>query len=168
MISRAFYALKNTKTPMYASILSILASIILAYLLPELAKLPVLQGIENLRQIMTGVAGLALAFSIGSFINIYLLFHFLRKKYPEIYNQEVIFSVLKTLLISIIMGYIMWLTAHVMVRFVDMARFVGVFIQSGVTFVVGAAIFVLLSYFFKCDELRWALTRKISGTTNQN
>lgn len=149
LLSRAFYALKNTRTPMYIGIVSVIFSIIIAY---PLAK-------------ELSVAGLALAFSIGSYFNAFILFYYLRKKYPQILDKGLISSYAKTLTISIIMGGITWGSLHILAGYVDMSRFLGVLTQAGTSFAIGAVSFFGLSYLFDHDEMRWAFTRKINDDT---
>jgi peptidoglycan biosynthesis protein MviN/MurJ (putative lipid II flippase) len=113
-----------------------------------------------------GVAGLALAFSAGSFVNAVILFIYLHKIYPNILDKEMIFSFVKITFISLAMGVFVWSTLHIMAGFVDMNRFVGILIQTTVSLVVGLIFYLGLSYFFNCQELKWALTRKINRSSN--
>lgn len=147
LLARAFYALKNTRTPMYISIVTAVISIILGY---PLAK-------------AYGVAGLALAFSIGSFVNAILLFWYLRKIYTGIWDRAVAYSFLKIILISLVMGAAIWLSAHIMAEKVDMNRFFGVLTQTAVSVSAGLIFYLGLSYIFDSEEMAWAVTRKING-----
>jgi hypothetical protein len=97
-----------------------------------------------------------------------LLFVYLGKLHPEIYKKEVLNSLLKTILISLIMGVFVWLTMHGVANVVDMTRFVGIFTQTAISFLVGGVSFLLLSRFFNSEELSWALTRKINGVKPTN
>lgn len=151
LLARAFYALKNTKTPMYISIVSTTISIALAYPLAQ----------------RMGVAGLALSFSIGSFLNAIILYYFLNKKYASYLNKGLFISLLKITLISLVMGVALYFTAHFMALRVDMNRFHGVLTQTLVSLAVGGIVYFGLSYWFDCDEMKWALTRKINGQNNE-
>lgn len=146
LIARGFYALKNTRTPMKISIITVVVSILLGYPLASLY----------------GVSGLALAFSIGNFVNAILLFYYLAKIYPDIVDIEVLYSYIKISLISLIMGVLVWFTMHFMTSYVDMNRFVGVLTQTLIALLVGAIAYFGLSLFFDCDEMKWALTRRIN------
>ena len=152
LLARAFYALKNTRTPMYISIFSIVLSIILAYLFARTLS----------------VAGLALAFSIGSYVNAILLFYFLRKNHSEAWSEDLIPSLTRTVIISLIMAVFVWLTMHLMANYVDMTRFTGILIQAMVSGLVGVIIFLTLSYLLNSDELKWAITRKIAQDRSKN
>lgn len=147
LLARAFYALKNTRTPMYISIVTVIISVTIGY---PLAKI-------------YGVAGLALSFSIGSFINAGILFYYLRRIYPDIWNKGVTFSYIRITLISLVMGLLIWLTLHTVVNYVDMNRFIGVFEQTIAALIVATISYFGLSRIFGSDEMKWAITRKING-----
>ncbi len=146
LLAKAFYALKNTKTPMYISIVSVVVSVGLAILLDG----------------RYSVAGLALAFSVGNFINAFLLFYYLKKNHGDVWDVNLIPSFAMILLMSFVMGVVVWLTMHMMAGHVDMTRFTGIFVQSLTATAAGVATYLILGYLFKCEELSWAVTRKIS------
>lgn len=152
LLARAFYALKNTRTPMYISIVTVAASIGLGYPLARLF----------------GVAGLALAFSIGSFINIFILYYYLRKIYPDIWNKTIILSFVRISLISLVMGFLVWLSLHFVADRVNMNRFLGVLTQTVIACIVAAVSYFGLSYLFDQEEMKWAITRKINGSTKES
>lgn len=147
LLARAFYALKNTRTPMYISIVTAIISVILGF---PLAK-------------MFGVAGLALAFSVASFINVGILFFYLRRIYPEIWNRGVSFSFFRITVISIIMGFLVRISMHSVANIVDMNRYWGILTQTCIALIVGLVSYLVLSRFFDSDEMKWALTRKVNG-----
>lgn len=147
ILARAFYALKNTRTPMYISIVAAIISISFAY---PLAR-------------SHGVAGLALAFSIGSFINVFILYHYLQKIYPALWNKTIIISFMKIIAISLIMGFCVWASLHIVANYVNMSRFFGVLTQTLVAVGIGLITYFGLSYLFDLDEMKWAITRKING-----
>lgn len=144
LLAKAFYALKNTRTPMYIAIISVLISIGLAYPL----------------SLLIGVAGLALSFSIGSYFNAITLFIYLRKFSPDILNKTIVYSYLRIICISIIMGLFTWLTMHQVAGLVDMQRFTGVFIQTFISLLVAGSVYLVLSIMFNPEELKWALKFK--------
>lgn len=146
ILARAFYAMKDTKTPMYCAIITVAASIIVAI---PLAK-------------YYSVGGLALAFSIGSYINVIALMYYLHKIYPGILEKSLYKSLVITSLISLVMGGAIWKTMHFVANYVDMNRVEGVFEQAAISIIVGLIIFFGLSYFFDQEEMKWAFSRKIS------
>jgi len=150
LFAKAFYALKNTKTPMYIAIVTVAVSIILGY---PFAK-------------WFGVGGLALAFSIASFVNVGILFYYLRRIYPEVWNSGVSYSYVRITIISLIMGALVWSSMHIAANYVDMNRFFGILTQTCIALVVGLISYLALSRLFDSDEMKWALTRKINGKDN--
>lgn len=147
LLTRAFYAKKNTKTPMYISIITVLASIVFGYFFAG----------------RMGVPGLALAFSIGSFIQLILLYLFLAREHKSIISASIIWPLLKISLMSLIMAFFVWRSLHFVANFVDMNTFFGVFEQSFIAVLIGVLIYIGLSYLCKCEELTWAITRRVNG-----
>lgn len=147
ILARAFYAMKNTKTPMYCAIIAVVASIAVAY--------PLAQNYS--------VAGLALAFSVGSYVNVFMLLYYLHKIYPGIIGKSLYKSLGITSLISLAMGLAVWSSMHIAANYVDMTRFSGVLLQTIIALIAGGTIFFGLSYFFDQEEMRWAISRKING-----
>lgn len=147
LFAKAFYARENTKTPTIVSVASIILSIAIAY---PLAK-------------PMGVAGLALSFSIGSFVNAIILFALLQKICRSILNREIIYSMTKILVATIVMAFVLRSTSHYLYGIVDMQRFWGVLIQAGVATTVAALVYISLTYIFGSQELFWALKRGVNG-----
>ncbi len=161
LLARAFYALKDTRTPMWTSIVTAVLSIVIGY---PLAKYGFsLSVLGNELVAVKGVPGLALAFSIASFVNAIALFVILAKKYPEIWNKEISRSFVKITIISIIMGIGTWFSMHILSFLVDMNRFMGILEQTILTLIVSGIIYFGLSYAANLPELKWSLSRKING-----
>jgi len=147
LFAKAFYARHNTKTPTIISVISIILSIVIAY---PLAR-------------SMGVAGLALSFSIGSYFNAILLYFLLYKISPEIFSWQIIVSTLKILLASAVMAVVVREGGHLLYNYLEMQRFFGVLIQAGSAAVIGAVVYIILTYIFRCQELQWAIKRKVNG-----
>lgn len=146
LLSRAFYALKDTRTPMYIGIATVIVSVILAYPLARTMH----------------ISGLALAFSIGSYFNVIALVYYLKRIYPHIIDRSFLISYFKTTLISLAMAVVIHFLLPVVAGYVNMNRFSGIFIQTTVVTVIGVIIFLVLSYITKQEEMKWAFTRKIN------
>lgn len=138
LLARAFYALQNTKTPMYIGIISSLFAIILAYILSK--KL--------------GVPALALAFSLGSFLNAILLYIFLRKKIDISKEKENLFFLIKVIFISAIMAIFIQIIKYNIAPMVDMHRFWGILVQITASSIVGVIVYYILAWLFKLDEAK--------------
>jgi len=147
IIARAFYAMKDTKTPMFCAILAVLVSIVVAIPLSR----------------QYSVAGLALAFSIGNYVNLFSLLYYLNKIYPGVIHKELYKSYFITFFISLAMAVAVWSSMHIAANYVDMTRFSGVLLQTIIACLVGGILFFGLSYFFDQEEMHWAISRKING-----
>lgn len=94
ILSRAFYALQDTKTPMINATIAVIINIILNIVLSK----------------YLGIGGLALATSIAAIVGTLLLFITLRKKIGGFGLKEITISFIKIIIASIIMGIIAWFT----------------------------------------------------------
>ncbi len=158
LFARSFYALHNTKTPTIISIVSIIFSIILGLIFVK----------------TQGVLGLALAFTIGSFLNAILLYFYLRKKAQQLITQEkntAIFT-LKILFSSAIMAAVIQITKILVEPSIDMTRGWGVLVQLICAIVIGSLVYFLLTWVLKCEEFgelkEIILTRfKLSSSKNK-
>lgn len=144
LFARAFFAHKDTKTPMYISICTVVLSIALGY---------------NLSGKM-GVAGLALAFTIGSYFNAILLYIAMRRQYNFSFDKTILISVLKIVTSASVMGVVVWFLNHQIANFVDMQTFVGILEQALISSIFGLLIYLGLTYLFRCEEIGWVIYRK--------
>jgi putative peptidoglycan lipid II flippase len=147
LLARAFYAMKDTKTPMYCSIFTVVLSVVIAF---PLAK-------------HYSVAGLAFAFTIGNYANILTLIYYLNKIYHGVLDKNLFRSYAITFIISLAMGVAVWSSMHIAAGYVDMTHYTGVLAQSIIACLTGIIIFLALSYISGQEEMRWAITRKING-----
>lgn len=137
LLARAFYAFQDTKTPVIISLVSILINIFGGLFLSK----------------TMGVAGLALAFSIASIINVILLFVLLRLKLHFLDERKIVISLFKISFLSILAGAAVQIAKHIIAPYVDMQTFLGVFTQFAVSGGVGVVIYLFLSLICKCEEI---------------
>jgi putative peptidoglycan lipid II flippase len=90
ILSRAFYALQDTKTPMINATIAVVINIILNIVLSK----------------YLGIGGLALATSIAAIVGTLLLFITLRRKIGGFGLKEITKSFIKICIASILMGFI--------------------------------------------------------------
>jgi len=150
LLARSFYAFHDTKTPVKIAIFSVVINIIGALTLSKLM----------------GVTGLALSFSISSFINMILLLVVLRSRIGYLDDKKIIKSALKIILISAIMGVIVWLARYVLSLGVNMRTFIGIFIQGLGAGLTGVVSYLLLAVVFRCDEIK-IITNWLTKVKNQ-
>lgn len=138
LLARAFYALKDTKTPVMISLGSLVINIVLALLFSR----------------SLGVAGLALAYSIASFIDMFLLLIVLRLRVNNLDDLNIIKCVLRIILASFVMGAVVYSSLYLIAPLVDMHRFWGVFVQACGATLIGIAVYIFLTWALKCDEIK--------------
>lgn len=98
ILSRAFYSLQDTHTPMVNASLGIILNIILNIILSK----------------FLGIGGLALATSIAGLFTTFLLFLGLMKKIGALGMKEMLIVILKTLVASIAMGVVAFLIYNIL------------------------------------------------------
>lgn len=149
LFAKAFYAKHNTKTPTIISVISVVVSIVVAYPLAQ----------------KMGVAGLALAFSIGSYVNVIILYLLLYKISQNIFSREIWISMAKILIASAVMALVVRWIGHFVYDFVNMERFWGVLVQASIATIAGGVVYLIITYLLGCEELNWALKRRVNGNS---
>lgn len=138
---RAFYALKDTKTPLFIGIIVMIVNAVFSVSLPFIPSLGL------------GISGVALAFSIAGFVNAGLLFYYLHQKIGVLDRDNKIFSsTTRLILASVIMGVGAHYSLYLFDMFVDTATVVGLGIQTVGAVLAGAFIYYILTHLFKCEE----------------
>jgi putative peptidoglycan lipid II flippase len=157
VLSRAFFALSNTKTPFVIGIISELISIIAALLLMR----------------PLGAAGLALAGSIGVTINLILLWLHLRSETKTLNENEILSLLYPIILAGIAMGIVIQMLKYPLAKLFNQQFFWGIFGQGLISGIVGIVIYFLLCYILKVPEFmqlkdsfarRWLKLRNITAT----
>ncbi len=96
LVSRAFYAYQDTKTPVFLGAVAVIVNIVCSLILVRFLA----QG------------GLALAYSIAGIVNFLLLMIFLRKKLGQVDGKHIVQSAIKTTAASAFMGVAAFFLAH--------------------------------------------------------
>jgi len=138
---RAFYALKDTKTPLLIALVVMVTNVIFSVSLPFVPRLDL------------GIAGVALAFSIAGFVNIGLLFYFLHNKIGALDRDNRIFASTSRLLIaSVIMGLVAHYSLYIFEPFINTKTGFGLLAQTSIAIFLGALVYYLLTHLFRCEE----------------
>lgn len=137
LLARAFYSRHNTKAPFAASLVGEVANLIFCLLL--------------IRKF--GVLGLALGFTMSAIVNFTLLAFVLNKKVKGIFQNGALKFVGKILFASLVLGVATQMVKTGIGEIVDMHKFWGVFTQGLAAGLAGLAVFVLIAYLFKVEEL---------------
>jgi putative peptidoglycan lipid II flippase len=138
LLARSFYAWQDTKTPVKIAVVTVIIDIVGALILTP----------------YMGVVGLALAFSIASFVQMMLLLLLLRKRIGYLDDKKIIISVLKIVTISAMMGAVVYAARYILNLGVDLTTFIGVFIQGIGAGIIGIVFYLISALIFKCDEIK--------------
>ncbi len=153
LLVRAFYAIQDTKTPFYISLVVMVVNAVLSVTLPSIESLQL------------GVAGIALAFSIAGIINAILLVFYLHEKIGAFDKDNKIFESTSRLVIaSFLMGLATYGSLYLFDIFVNTAFVWGLLAQTFGAIFVGVFTYFILTWLFKCEETVYLLRKfKIIG-----
>lgn len=150
LLVRAFYALHDTKTPLLIGFFSVVVNILLSVWL--------------IFALSWGILGLAVAASVASFMQLFLLFVFLNRVVGGFERKRVTVPTFKMGMATFLTSFCLWFLMRFLDRFVlDTTRTINLLILTLVVTVLGLSVYILLSKIFKIPELEvfLALTRKI-------
>jgi putative peptidoglycan lipid II flippase len=140
VLNRAFYANNDAKTPLFIGIVTILLNIVLSYIL---------------RHTSLGVAGMALAYSVASTVNAFLLMSVLNRKMKGIYLEKLMQFIVKVIPSALLMGAALFAINGI----VQISAFSKImqFIILAAYVVIGASIYFASAYILKIDEAKNAV-----------
>lgn len=155
VLNRAFYALKNTKIPVFVGIITVLINLVLNFLLIK----PLAHG------------GLALAYSIAGLANMVMLLFFLRLRIGHIDGRKMLASFGKTLFASLIMGVVVYFCSYLIEANFDIQYKTIQIIQVVVPVIVGVVVYGSMAWMMKMEEAQMAmgiLMRKLKRKRKRN
>lgn len=142
LIIRAFYAIQDTKTPLYVGIFVMLVNAAFTFTLPFRTGL--------------GVAGVALAFTIASYTNLFLLLYFLHKKIGTFDKDHKIFeSASRLVFSSLVLGVTAYGSLYLFDLFVDTHTVIGLGLQTIGSITLAGIVYVGLTYLLNCEEIKF-------------
>jgi len=137
VLTRVFYALKDSKTPFIVAAISMTLNIVVAYFFKDIY----------------GVTGLAAAFSIGAFVQFGLLWYLLRKRLGgHLEGKELTISLSKTILASLALFGFGWLARQYVGTIFPLRTFLQVALQAGAAIIAGVIAFSVLATLLKVQE----------------
>ena len=140
-LSRSFYALKDTKTPVWCAVLSIIGNIAFSLILVNIL----------------GHGGLALAYSIAGILNMAALLVLLHRKVGAFGGRALVGSMLKTIMVSAVMGVIVYLVATVFEMFLPVNSKAVQLVQILLSITVGVVVYAFISIKLKMPEAEEAM-----------
>ncbi|MEQ8154572.1 MAG: murein biosynthesis integral membrane protein MurJ [Clostridiaceae bacterium] len=135
VLSRAFYALKDTKTPMKNGVIGVIVNIVSNLILIH----------------VLGIGGVALSTSIAAIVTVIILANNLRKKINGIDGRNIIITSGKICAASAAMGIVIFFINQVLsVRLPD--NTMGYAVLMLICAIAGSAVYALFIYIFKVEE----------------
>lgn len=141
LFNRAFYAMQNTITPVVISLLTVTANIFITYFLTG----------------KIGVAGMALAYSLTSILNLTLLMMELHRRLGNIHDEYLIINSLKIVIASLIAGTGAFSALYAVAPMVDMQTYLGVLVQGITAGIAGITLYLVAGYILNISETRGIL-----------
>lgn len=146
LFARAFYALRDTVTPLAVALVSALTGVLGALLLRE----------------AFGVVSLAMAYSLSALVNAALLWVSLRQRTGTLREAALVPLLFKLALCAMGSGIVMQLLKPVVTSVLTLDSFVGVFLQGFIAGGIGLLAYVLLAHVLRVPEQQrlWAGIRR--------
>ena len=141
LISRVFYALTDTRTPVLISLISIAVNLLLLVVLWPF-----------------GLMGVGLAYVAASSLNLLLLITILSRKVPDLGAKNIITGTKYMVVAALAAGSATYLTLQWLARLVDMHTFLGIFIQGLTAGLAGLAIYAALCAYWQLPEVNFIRT----------
>ena len=159
LISRAFYALQNTRTPVLISLASILLNICFSFLFVWILGgsnviSSLLSGILKLKGLKEfAILGLPLAFSLASIINFAVLLKLFARKINWWQPKYILKSFSKIILATLLMGVATYGLLYILDLFLDTHTFIGIFLQGILAAITGIIVYCLVMVLLKSSEM---------------
>ena len=160
LISKAFYAAQNTKTPAVVSVVAVIANVFLSLIFIDL-----LRSSSGFRELITNlfsleglngveVVALPLAISFSAIFQCFLLLALLHKKIGDFRLREASRFFIKIILISILMTVFIYFALEMIPIYfrLDTANLFGVFWQTVLSSMIGILIYLGLAFALRLPE----------------
>jgi putative peptidoglycan lipid II flippase len=158
-LARVFYSFQDTKTPLAVGLISMVLNVGLCFLFVFLlgfansfqgfiADILKLQGIQDI-----AVIGLPLALSISGIVQLFLLLFFLGKKEFDFNAREIVYSLKRILLASLLMAAVAYSCLFLTAELLDTKTFAGILIQTIIACLGAAFAYLLAGVLLKSPEI---------------
>ncbi|MEK7620520.1 MAG: murein biosynthesis integral membrane protein MurJ [Patescibacteria group bacterium] len=136
VLARAFFALHDTLSPLIIALVSALVGVLSAFLLKE----------------TFGVISLAMAYSIAACVNAVLLWVYLRQRLGTLRESGILNLVFKLSAAGMVAGVVMQGLKPIVVSFLSLESFFGVFFQAVLAGGTGLIAYVLIAGLLRVEE----------------
>lgn len=141
LLTRAFYAQYDTRTPVFIGVGTILLNTVMSVIFIQVYHVP--------------VWGLGLSTSIASFANVILLFIFLKKKLPWLGLGGLLKTPAKITIASVITGIALYIPLKLFDQLIfDTTRTFGLLLLTGVSSVIGLSVYLFIVWLLGVGEAR--------------
>lgn len=140
LLTRSFYALRDTKTPVKVSVVTIILNVVISLFF--------------VRSLNLGVWSIAFAYSLTSFIDMLALFFLLDRKLQGFEIRQVLIPFVKIGYAAAIMGVCLYIPLKVLDQYVfDTTRTIQLIFLTGITGIIGMTTYILLTKALKVKEV---------------
>ena len=151
LITRAFYALKDTKTPVKVSAVTVILNVLISLSLVTYWKM--------------GVWAVALSYSITSILDMGILLYLLSRKVGGWSFEELIVPFIKISYAALLMGITLYLPVKLLDKVVfDTTRTINLLTLTGIAGFCGMATYLVFTKLFRVEEIElfYKLARKLN------
>ncbi len=156
LVVRVFFAFQDMKTPLYAAIFAVVVERMLAWYFLSRGM---------------GAPGLAFAFSLGSILDLALLWVFLRHRIGDLGERRMFRALAQMSCAGLFMAFVIQMMKAPLASVVNMQTGVGIFTQGFVAGVAGLAAYVAAAYVMGSEEAKEVIAmymKKVSPTKQMN
>jgi putative peptidoglycan lipid II flippase len=141
MLTRAFYAIRDTLTPVLVTFGMIALSVVLSFLLVK----------------PMGVAGLALAYSAAGVVEMFALLTILRIRIGRIDGRRILSSGIGTITASVALGIASYYTADRLQRLLGVTHKLPQLAAVSGSIAVGILVYFVVAYLLRMEEMQFTL-----------
>ena len=154
VLSPAFYALDDAKTPMYISLASILVHVPTSFgMMQLLSKV----GVTPERPNGFGHVGVALATSIVASVNFLALSFFMRKKIRRLNGRDILSSFVRIVIASAVMSATAYGCYHLLTNYFGDKVFTIRLVEAFIPIILGGVTFLIAAKLLRIAELENAI-----------
>lgn len=141
LLVRAFYSMKDTRTPVIVSVISVLINILLSLLFIKVLR--------------WDVWSLGLSYSIATNVSFFVLLGFLDRKVGRFDPSALAMPALKMLLAASVAAVALYIPIKALDQLVfDTTRTINLILLTGIASFFGMGIYLILVWLFRVDELK--------------
>jgi len=136
LLTRAFYAKKDTRTPLIINIATLVLFVVSAYMFTH--------------SFSWGVLGMSLSMSLSNALNFLILYLVIRPTIPSLGISK---EIIKMLFVSVLTAFALWIPMRLLDQFVfDTTRTVPLLILTAIVSLIGLTVYFGLAYLLKVKQ----------------